>query len=28
MEAVAAQQPDAPHDSRAPLYPFGFGLKY
>jgi beta-glucosidase len=28
MEAVAAQQPDAPHDSRAPLYRFGFGLKY
>ena len=28
MEAVTAQQPDVPHDSRAPLYPFGFGLKY
>jgi beta-glucosidase len=28
MEAVAAQQPDVPHDSRAPLYRFGFGLKY
>jgi beta-glucosidase len=28
MEAVAAQQADVPHDSRAPLYPFGFGLKY
>jgi beta-glucosidase len=28
MEAVAAQQPDVPRDSRAPLYSFGFGLKY
>jgi beta-glucosidase len=28
MEAVTAQQPDVPHDSRTPLYPFGFGLKY
>jgi len=28
MEAVAAQQPDVPHDSRAPLYKFGFGLRY
>ena len=28
MEAVAAQQPDVPYDSRAPLYRFGFGLKY
>ena len=28
MEAVAAQHPDVPHDSRAPLYRFGFGLKY
>jgi beta-glucosidase len=28
MEAVAAQQPDVPHDSRAPLYPFGYGLRY
>ncbi|MGE5803569.1 MAG: glycoside hydrolase family 3 C-terminal domain-containing protein, partial [Gemmatimonadota bacterium] len=28
MEAVAAQQPDVAHDSRAPLYPLGFGLKY
>jgi beta-glucosidase len=28
MEAVAAQRPDVPHDSRAPLYKFGFGLRY
>jgi beta-glucosidase len=28
MEAVAAQQPDVPHDSRAPLYPAGFGREY
>ena len=28
MDAVTAQQPDVPHDSRTPLYPFGFGLKY
>ena len=28
MEAVAAQQPDVPHDSRAPLYRFGYGLRY
>ena len=28
MEAVAAQQPDVPHDSKAPLYKFGFGLRY
>ncbi len=24
--AVAAQKPDVPHDSKDPLYPFGFGL--
>ncbi len=28
MEAVRAQQSDVPHDSRAPLYPIGFGLRY
>ena len=28
MEAVAAQKPDVPHDSKAPLYKFGFGLRY
>lgn len=28
MEAVAAQQPDVPHDSRSPLYKFGYGLRY
>jgi beta-glucosidase len=26
--AVAAQRPDVPHDSAAPLFPFGFGLSY
>lgn len=28
MEAVEAQQPDAPHDSEKPLYPIFFGLRY
>jgi len=28
MEAVAAQRSDVPHDSRRPLYPFGFGRSY
>jgi beta-glucosidase len=28
MEAVEAQRPDVPHDSRRPLYPFGFGRSY
>ncbi len=28
MEAVRAQKPDVPYDSKNPLYPFGFGLKY
>jgi beta-glucosidase len=28
MEAVAAQKSDVPHDSRRPLYPFGFGRSY
>lgn len=28
MEAVAAQRPDVPHDSRKPLYPIGFGGRY
>ena len=28
MEAVRNQKPDVPHDSKDPLYPFGFGLKY
>ncbi len=28
MRAVEAQRPDVPHDSRAPLYPFGFGRGY
>lgn len=26
--SVAAQRPDMPHDSGAPLFPFGFGLSY
>jgi beta-glucosidase len=26
--AVARQHPDLPHDSQAPLFPFGFGLSY
>jgi beta-glucosidase len=28
MAAVRAQKPDVPHDSEAPLYPFGHGLTY
>lgn len=28
MEAVRAQKPDLPYDSKDPLYPFGFGLSY
>jgi beta-glucosidase len=28
MAAVAAQRSDLPHDSKAPLYPLGFGLRY
>ncbi|WP_245579048.1 glycoside hydrolase family 3 C-terminal domain-containing protein [Inquilinus limosus] len=28
MAAVLAQASDAPYDSRAPLYPFGYGLRY
>ncbi len=28
MAAVAAQRPDAPHDSARPLYRFGYGMKY
>ena len=28
MEAVEAQREDVPSDSRAPLYPYGFGLHY
>ncbi|MEE4195144.1 MAG: glycoside hydrolase family 3 N-terminal domain-containing protein [Anaerolineae bacterium] len=28
MEAVKEQKEDVPHDSKAPLYPFGFGLRY
>jgi beta-glucosidase len=28
MAAVARQHPDLPHDSEAPLFPFGFGLSY
>jgi beta-glucosidase len=28
MEAVEAQRSDVPHDSRRPLYPFGFGRTY
>ncbi|MGL4967552.1 MAG: glycoside hydrolase family 3 protein [Inquilinus sp.] len=28
MAAVLAQASDAPYDSQAPLYPFGFGLRY
>jgi beta-glucosidase len=28
MAAVANQRPDLPHDSAAPLFPFGFGLSY
>jgi beta-glucosidase len=28
MAAVSAQKSDVPHDSRRPLYPYGFGLRY
>lgn len=28
MAAVRAQKEDVPHDSKAPLYPFGYGLSY
>ena len=28
MEAVLAQKSDVPHDSKDPLFPIGFGLKY
>ena len=28
MEAVLNQSEDMPHDSKDPLYPFGFGLRY
>ncbi|MCA9919930.1 MAG: glycoside hydrolase family 3 C-terminal domain-containing protein [Anaerolineales bacterium] len=28
MEAVQAQRADVPQDSKDPLYPFGFGLRY
>ena len=28
MEAVRNQKEDLPHDSKKPLYPFGFGLRY
>ena len=28
MEAVRNQKEDLPHDSKDPLYPFGFGLSY
>jgi beta-glucosidase len=28
MDAVRVQKPDVPHDSEAPLYPFGHGLTY
>jgi beta-glucosidase len=28
MDAVLRQLPDVPHDSEAPLYPFGHGLRY
>ena len=28
MDAVVRQLPDVPHDSEAPLYPFGHGLTY
>ena len=28
MEAVRAQNPDAPHDSKSPLFPLFFGLQY
>ena len=28
MEAVRKQKADLPHDSKDPLYPFGYGLSY
>ena len=28
MQAVMSQRPDVPHDSKHPLFPFGFGLHY
>jgi beta-glucosidase len=28
VEALRAQFPDVPHDSKNPLYPFGHGLTY
>jgi beta-glucosidase len=28
MADVEAQLPDVPHDTRHPLYPLGFGLRY
>jgi beta-glucosidase len=28
MQAVVAQKPDAPHDSKQPLYPIRYGLRY
>ena len=28
MDAVRAQHPDVPHDSKDPLYEYGFGLTY
>jgi len=28
MEAVLGQLEDVPHDSKAPLFPFGAGLTY
>ncbi|MCY3832645.1 MAG: glycoside hydrolase family 3 C-terminal domain-containing protein [Chloroflexi bacterium] len=28
MEAVRAQKPDVPHDSKDPLFAYGFGLRY
>jgi beta-glucosidase len=28
MEAVRNQKEDMPHDSKDPLFPFGFGLRY
>lgn len=28
MEEVEAQRSDVPHDTKHPLYPFGFGLRY
>jgi len=28
MQAVTQQHEDVPYDSKSPLYPFGFGLRY